>query len=93
VCVIIELCTCNLTCCAQVFLAGLAAQLVSFLVFTCIYLLFLLRVRKHRPEVWSVDKDKTWNNAWRALTVALFTSCIGVLVSLSTFDSDHSDHD
>lgn len=65
---------------SRVFLAGLAAQLVSFIVFTCVYLLFLWRVRKHRPEVWSVDKDKAWSNDWRALAAALFISCIGILI-------------
>lgn len=67
----------------QVFLAGLAAQLLSFLSFSCIYLIFLYRLRKHDPEIWAMDTTKKWYNSWIALAGALLISCIGILVSWS----------
>ncbi|KAF8961458.1 RTA1 like protein-domain-containing protein [Flammula alnicola] len=65
---------------ARVFLGGLIAQLLSFGVFWCLYLVFLYRVRKYNPEIWSMDKSKAWYNSWLALATALFISCIGILI-------------
>ncbi|PPQ94007.1 hypothetical protein CVT25_009855 [Psilocybe cyanescens] len=65
---------------SRVFLAGLAAQLLSFLSFSCIYLIFLYRLRKHDPEIWAMDTTKKWYNSWIALAGALLISCIGILV-------------
>ncbi|KAF8165290.1 RTA1-like protein [Crassisporium funariophilum] len=65
---------------SRVFLAGLIAQLVSFFSFWCIYLVFLFKVRKHNPEIWTMDKDKKWYKSWRTLAGVLFISCIGILV-------------
>ncbi len=66
----------------QIFLAGLAAQLASFIVFTIIFLLFLYRVYTRRQEIWNIDSNKAWYNDWRALGCALVISCIGILVRL-----------
>jgi len=65
---------------SRVFLAGLAAQLLSFLCFSFIYLVFLYRVRRHEPETWEMDNNKRWYNSWLALAVAMFVSCIGILI-------------
>ncbi|KAG6857110.1 hypothetical protein H0H87_009671 [Tephrocybe sp. NHM501043] len=65
---------------SQIFLAGLAIQLVSFATFTSIYLVFLYRVRKHKKDTWYQDSSKAWYNDWRALGFVLFLSCIGILI-------------
>ncbi|KAF4575036.1 RTA-like protein [Pleurotus pulmonarius] len=65
---------------SHIFLAGLAAQLVSFIVFTIIFLLFLYRVYTRRQEIWNIDSNKAWYNDWRALGCALVISCIGILI-------------
>jgi len=64
----------------HIFLAGLALQLLSFLIFTIIYIRFLLRVRRYEPAIWSKDAGKKWYIDWRSLAGALFVSCIGILV-------------
>ncbi|KAH9482709.1 Protein RTA1 [Psilocybe cubensis] len=65
---------------SRVFLAGLAAQLLSFLSFSGIYLIFLWRVHKYDPDIWSMDTSKKWYNSWNALAGALSISCLGILV-------------
>ncbi|KAF9567334.1 RTA1-like protein [Agrocybe pediades] len=69
---------------SRVFLAGLAAQLVSFVSFTAIYLVFLYRIRKYEPKICARDKNQKWYNSWIALAGALCLSCIGILIR-STF--------
>lgn len=64
---------------SRIFLAGLAIQLLSFLVFTCIYLVFLFRVQKLKPDVWTLDQEKPWYRDWRTLAGALCISCVGIL--------------
>jgi hypothetical protein len=56
------------------------AQLLSFLSFWCIYLIFLYRIYKYNPDIWTMDKAKPWYNSWRTLATVLFISCIGILV-------------
>lgn len=46
----------------------------------CVYLLFLVRMYKHEPEVWARDRNRKWYNDWRALAGAMWVSCIGILV-------------
>jgi len=65
---------------SHIFLGGLAAQLVSFFVFTIIYLTFLYRVRKYSPDIWNMDHDKPWHQSWRTLATVLIVSCIGILI-------------
>jgi len=65
---------------SRVFLVGLALQLASFSVFTYIYLVFLYRVRKFKPEVWTSDREKPWYSDWRTLAGALLISCVGILI-------------
>ena len=64
----------------QIFLAGLALQLASFVVFVLIYLLFLYRVHKHKPSAWNQDKGMAWYKNWLSLAGALSLSCVGILV-------------
>ncbi|KAJ8489309.1 hypothetical protein ONZ45_g13635 [Pleurotus djamor] len=63
-----------------VLVAGLAAQLFSFTVFTSIFLLFMFRVFTQRKDIWRYDSSKAWYYDWRALAGALFISCIGILI-------------
>jgi hypothetical protein len=65
---------------SRIFLAGLVAQLLSFLLFWFIYLIFLYRIYKYSPDIWTMDKDKPWYNSWRTLASVLFISCIGILI-------------
>jgi len=66
---------------SNVFLVGLALQLASFAIFTCMYLRFLFLVRRHRPEVWTRDGSfRLWYADWRTLACAFIVSCAGILV-------------
>jgi len=65
---------------SRIFLAGLVAQLLSFLSFTYIYVVFLYRVWRHEREIWVMDNNKKWYKSWLALASALFISCIGILI-------------
>ncbi|KAF8529137.1 RTA1-like protein [Hysterangium stoloniferum] len=65
---------------SNIFLTGLALQLASFACFTAIFLLFLYRVRKHAPQVWSPSPSPPWRKHWRTLSVALGISCVGILI-------------
>ncbi|TDL29586.1 RTA1-like protein [Rickenella mellea] len=65
---------------SNVFLAGLVLQLVSFLGFTSVYLLWLYRVRRYEPETWRRDSSNPWHRDWRTLAGALVISCIGILI-------------
>jgi len=65
----------------KVFLAGLVLQLVSFTLFSGIYIRFLYRVYTLEHNIWERDKGEPWNRDWRTLAAALAISCIGILVS------------
>jgi len=67
---------------SHIFLAGLAAQFVSFLFFTLLYLVFLYRVYTRTPDILYLNQreGKKWHSDWRALAVALLISCIGILI-------------
>ncbi|TRM67760.1 RTA1 like protein-domain-containing protein [Schizophyllum amplum] len=65
---------------SRVFLAGLALQLLSFVIFTIIYALFLYRVYRFRPTAWTQDKGMPWYKNWLSLAGALVLSCIGILI-------------
>ncbi|KAK0453525.1 RTA1-like protein [Armillaria borealis] len=64
---------------SRIFLVGLALQLGSFFIFTCIFLTFLRRIYAHEPDIWEAG-GKKWYADWRALAGALFVSCIGILI-------------
>lgn len=65
---------------SHIFLAGLALQLVSFLFFTVVFLLFLWRVYSNEKQIWSKDSSLVWYNDWRSLAFAQFLCCIGILI-------------
>ncbi|KIY49274.1 RTA1-domain-containing protein [Fistulina hepatica ATCC 64428] len=66
---------------SHIFLAGLALQLLSFFIFTCVYLLFLYRIHKYERSVWERDCGiLPWYKNWLALAATLFLSCIGILI-------------
>ncbi|KAF8558767.1 RTA1-domain-containing protein [Imleria badia] len=65
---------------SHIFLAGLVLQLVSFTLFSGIYIRFLYRVYTLEHDVWERDKAKPWYRDWRTLATALAISCIGILV-------------
>ncbi|KAG8885639.1 hypothetical protein FRB98_001732 [Tulasnella sp. 332] len=66
----------------NIFLVGLAMQLISFIIFTCIFVIWGYRVRKHSPGGWVRDRvaGKPWYKDWRALAAAMLLSCAGILV-------------
>ncbi|KAJ4478175.1 RTA1-like protein [Lentinula aciculospora] len=65
---------------SRVFLTGLALQLLSFLIFTCIFLIFLYRVQKYQNAIFTKDKALVWYKDWRALAGTMIVSCIGILI-------------
>ncbi|TCD68518.1 hypothetical protein EIP91_010574 [Steccherinum ochraceum] len=65
---------------AHIFLAGLALQLASFVVFSVLYVRFLFRVSKYSPSAWTQDSSLPWYRDWRSLATALIVSCIGILI-------------
>jgi len=65
---------------SHIFLAGLALQLASFVVFSVLYVRFLWRVYRHEPEQWSQNSGLPWYSDWRSLAGAQVISCIGILI-------------
>ncbi|KAF8138532.1 RTA1-like protein [Boletus edulis] len=65
---------------SHIFLAGLVLQLVSFTLFSGIYVRFLYRVYTLERGVWERDKAEPWYRDWRTLAVTLTISCIGILI-------------
>lgn len=55
-------------------------QMGSFALFSALYGVFLIRVRKYAPEVWHSQTPVPWYRNWKALAAALALSCIGILV-------------
>ncbi|KAL0953646.1 hypothetical protein HGRIS_004850 [Hohenbuehelia grisea] len=67
---------------SKVSLVGVILQLVSFGIFTGIYIVFLYRVYTRRRTIWTIDRYRGFYNDWRGLALALAISCAGILVSL-----------
>ncbi|KAF9535202.1 RTA1 like protein-domain-containing protein [Crepidotus variabilis] len=67
----------------KIFLAGLAAQLASFALFSAIFAVFLYRVYTKEKSLWRIDNHKPWYIRWTALAGAMVLSCIGILVRSS----------
>ena len=57
-------------------------QLVSFTLFSGIYIRFLYRVYTLERNIWERDRVKLWYHDWRTLATALAISCVGILVSV-----------
>ncbi|KAF4575418.1 hypothetical protein EYR36_006777 [Pleurotus pulmonarius] len=64
----------------NMFLVGLILQLISFIIFSLIFVWFLIRVYIRRPDIWTFDSHKSWTNDWRALSAAMAVTCIGILI-------------
>lgn len=64
-----------------IYQAGLGLQLLSFLIFTGIYLRFLLHVARD-TELWTRDAARGKLSDWRYLAAALVISCITIIVSI-----------
>lgn len=62
------------------FLGALVAQLISFLIFTTVFLRFMRRVHKFEREAWTLHRENRWYNDWRTLAAALGVSCVGIIV-------------
>ncbi|KAF5344104.1 hypothetical protein D9758_008893 [Tetrapyrgos nigripes] len=65
---------------SRVFLTGLALQLLSFLIFTCIFGLFIYRVYRYEYDIFVMDAEKKWYRDWRALAGTQLVSNIGILI-------------
>ncbi|KAJ7129478.1 RTA1-like protein [Mycena epipterygia] len=65
---------------SHIFLAGLVLQLFSFLVFTCIFFVFIHRVRTQEPETWAMDGSQKWHQHWRTLAGAMVFSFLGIVI-------------
>lgn len=64
----------------QIFIAGLALQLVSFGIYAVCILLFLHRVYKKERRIWTRDSlGSVWSD-WRTLACALVFNCICIIV-------------
>lgn len=66
--------------CTQIFLGALIIQLISFSIFTLIFLCFVYHVRKFEHEAWFLHRENRWYNDWRMLGIALGVSCVGIVV-------------
>lgn len=83
----------------QIFLAGLALQMISYFFYTGVYGLFIYRIYTRSPEVWirskTIEADGSrvveykWWRDWRAFAGALTLSCVGILVSNFSPPSRH----
>ncbi|PAV23663.1 RTA1-domain-containing [Pyrrhoderma noxium] len=67
---------------SNIFLTGLILQLVSFIIFTIMYLRFLQLVYRNDRQVWNKDVNRKmpWYEDWRALAAAFFLSCILIII-------------
>ncbi|KAH9045410.1 RTA1-like protein [Lactarius pseudohatsudake] len=65
---------------SHIFLGALIIQLISFLIFTLIFLRFVYRVHKFEHEAWFLHRKNRWYNDWRMLGVALGVSCVGIII-------------
>jgi hypothetical protein len=66
---------------SQVFLVGLILQLVSFVLFTLIFVRWLAFVRYREQGLWHCDSLGGPTHDWRVLGSVLVTTCILVIVS------------
>ncbi|KAI0254690.1 RTA1 like protein-domain-containing protein [Lactifluus subvellereus] len=65
---------------SHVFLGALVIQLISFLIFTTIFLRFMRRVHKFERDAWTLHRGNQWYNDWRTLAAALGVSCVGIII-------------
>ncbi|KAH7323320.1 RTA1 like protein-domain-containing protein [Rhizoctonia solani] len=64
---------------SKVFLGGLIAQLISFLIYSVVFALFIQRVHKYRNEEWN-HRPQGFKNHWLALVSMMVVSCIFIII-------------
>ncbi|KAG8683083.1 hypothetical protein FRC11_013993, partial [Ceratobasidium sp. 423] len=64
---------------SKVFLGGLIAQLISFLIYTFVFALFVHRLRKYRRDEWE-HRPEGFKNHWLALVSMMAVSCVFIIV-------------
>ena len=64
----------------QIFLVGLILQLISFAIFTVVFLRFLQLVYQLENHIWVKGSRETWRLDWRALAAAMTFNSVGILV-------------
>ncbi|KAJ1305511.1 hypothetical protein OPQ81_000518 [Rhizoctonia solani] len=64
---------------SKVFLGGLIAQLISFLIYTLVFALFIHRVHKYRREEWE-HRPEGFKNHWLALVSMMVVSCVFIII-------------
>ncbi|KAL0948425.1 hypothetical protein HGRIS_011004 [Hohenbuehelia grisea] len=65
---------------ARISLVGVILQLVSFVVFTFLYLVFMIRVYTGRKDLWTKHRNQGWQSDWRSLAFALGIGCLGIII-------------
>lgn len=63
----------------KVFLGGLIAQLVSFIVYTCLFAVFIFRLWSNRRDQWSYRPDGIFKH-WLVLVAAMAISCQNIII-------------
>ncbi|KAF8597902.1 RTA1-domain-containing protein [Ceratobasidium sp. AG-I] len=63
----------------KLFLIGLIVQLISFILYMVVFLVFLYRVRTWRSVQWNTRPDG-FSKHWLALVSMMCISCVGILI-------------
>ncbi|CAE6458222.1 unnamed protein product [Rhizoctonia solani] len=64
---------------SKVFLGGLIAQLISFLIYTVVFAVFIHRVHRYRKEEWE-HRPEGFKNHWLALVLMMAVSCVFIII-------------
>ncbi|KAF8597909.1 RTA1-like protein [Ceratobasidium sp. AG-I] len=63
----------------KIFLVGLILQLVSFIIYTLVFIIFIWRLRTQRREQWHDRPDGIFKH-WLMLVMAMAISCQGIII-------------
>ncbi|KAJ1305356.1 hypothetical protein OPQ81_000371 [Rhizoctonia solani] len=63
----------------KLFIGGLIAQLISFLLYTLIFGLFVNRVRTHMRHEWD-NRPNGLMRHWVALVISMAISCVAIII-------------
>ncbi|KAF8597895.1 hypothetical protein BDV93DRAFT_452081 [Ceratobasidium sp. AG-I] len=61
------------------FLVGLVAQLISFILYMVVFLVFIYRIKTKRSEQWNTRPSGLFKH-WLALVCIMGVSCVGILI-------------
>ncbi|KAJ1305434.1 hypothetical protein OPQ81_000444 [Rhizoctonia solani] len=65
----------------KIFLIGLIIQLISFVIYTGVFAIFLHRMKVNRPQEWILPRNVSeFFSHWTALAGSLVVSCIGIFI-------------